>query len=143
MKGFHSRSLELWGLQAGAQLFATLGGLALLLAVVGVYGVKSYVVSQRTREIGIRMALGATARDVLGLVLRQGLFLTFAGLAIGVPLAALVSMALAKVFVRIGGFDIAVVAGATLVLALASIAASAIPARRAARVVPLRALRAE
>jgi predicted permease len=141
MQGFHSRSLELWGLQAGARLFATLGGLALLLAAVGVYGVKSYIVSQRTREIGIRMALGATSTDVLTLVLRQGVFLTIAGLAIGVPLAALVSAALRKVFVEIGGFDVGVVATATLVLALASTMASAIPARRAARVMPLRALR--
>ena len=143
MQGFHSRSLELWALRTGAGLFSALGGLALLLAVVGVYGVKSYVVSQRTREIGIRMALGATSNDVLTLVLRQGLFLTLAGLAIGVPLAALVSLAFTKVFVEVGGFDVGVVTVATVVLALASMAASAIPARRATRVMPLSALRAE
>lgn len=143
MQGFHSRSLELWALRAGAGLFSALGGLALVLAVVGVYGIKSYVVSQRTREIGIRMALGATSNDVLTLVLRQGLFLTLAGLAIGVPLAALVSLAFTKVFVAVGGFDPAVVAVATAVLGAASMAASAIPARRATKVMPLRALRAE
>jgi len=143
MTGFHSRSLELWALNAGARLFGTLGGLALVLAVVGVYGVKSYIVSQRTREIGIRMALGATAHDVLRLVLRQGLFLTGAGLAVGVPLAALVSLAFTKVFVDLGGFDATVVTIATVVLAAASMAASAIPARRATKVVPLRALRSE
>jgi predicted permease len=143
MEGFHSRSLELWALEAGAGAFMALGGLALLLAVVGVYGVKSYIVSQRTREIGIRMALGATASDVLALVLRQGLFLTGVGIAIGLPLAVLVSLALATVFVDVGGFDLTVVSVATVILSLASIAASAIPAQRASKVVPLRALRTE
>ena len=143
MTGFHSRSLELWALKTGARAFTALGGLALLLAVVGVYGVKSYIVSQRTKEIGIRMALGATARDVLALVLRQGLFLTGAGVAIGLPLAVLVSVALTKVFVQVGGFDLTVVSVATAVLSLSALAASAIPAQRASRVVPLRALRTE
>ena len=143
MRGFHSRSLELWGLETGAWLFSVLGGLALLLASIGLYGVKSYIVSQRTKEIGIRMALGATGRDVLTLVLRQGIFLTGAGVLIGVPLAALVSLAFTKVFVEVGGFDAAVVAVATAVLTVASMAASAIPAHRATKVVPLRALRTE
>jgi predicted permease len=143
MEGVHSKGIELWALKTAARLFAALGGLALLLAVVGVYGVKSYLVSQRTREIGIRMALGATARDVLQLVLRDGLFLTGAGVFVGLPLAALVSLAFTKVFVEVGGFDITVVSVSTAVLILSSIAASLVPARRAARVVPLRALRTE
>lgn len=143
VEGFHSRSLELWALETGAGVFTGLGGLAVLLAVVGVYGVKSYIVSQRTREIGIRMALGATGRDVLALVLRQGLFLTAAGVALGLPLAALVSLALSKVFVDVGGFDATVLSVATALLSLAAIAASAIPAHRATKVVPLRALRVE
>ena len=143
MDGFHSRGIELWALKTAARLFAALGGLALVLAVVGVYGVKSYLVSQRTKEIGIRIALGATAGDVLQLVLRDGLFLTGAGVLIGLPLAALVSLAFTKVFVEVGGFDITVVSVSTAVLALSSIAATLIPARRAARVVPLRALRTE
>jgi hypothetical protein len=140
MAAFHSGSPELWGLNAGAGLFAALGVLALLLAVLGVYGVKSYVVAQRTREIGIRMALGASPRDVLGLLLRDGFRLTGLGLAIGVPLSILVSIAFTRVFVEIGGFDAAVVGVATLVLALAATIASGVPARRAARVQPVTAL---
>jgi putative ABC transport system permease protein len=117
--------------------------LALLLAVVGVYGVKSYVVSQRTREIGIRMALGASPRDVLGLVLRDGMYLTGIGVVIGLPLAVLVSIAFTKVFVDIGGFDPGVITLATVVLAVAATAASAVPARRATKVQPLEALQSE
>jgi predicted permease len=143
MQAFHDKGLELWALATGARLFAALGALALLLAVVGVYGVKSYVVAQRTREIGIRMALGASARDVMGLVLRDGFFLTGAGLAIGLPLAVLASMALATVFVDIGGIDPIVVSIATFVLAVAATVAGAVPARRASRVEPLRALQAD
>lgn len=143
MRSFHERSLELWALTAGTRMFTGLGLLALVLAVVGVYGVKSYIVSQRTREIGIRMALGASARDVLGLVLRDGLRLTGAGLAVGFPLAALVSLAFTKVFVEIGGFDPVVIGAGAGLLAVAATAASAIPARRAARVRPITALRAD
>lgn len=143
MRGFHDRGIELWALRTGARLFTLLGSVALLLAAVGVYGVKSYVVSQRTREIGIRMALGADARDVLRLMLRDGLILTGVGLAIGVPLAVAVSRIMGSVFVDIGGFDGMVVAGATLVLAAAATVATAIPSRRAARIEPLVALRAD
>ena len=143
MQAFHDKGLELWALRTGAQLFTALGGLALLLAVVGVYGVKSYIVSQRTREIGIRMALGASARDVVRLILRDGFFLTGAGVALGVPLAILVSYALAAVFVDVGGFDGLVVSVATIVLAVAATIASAVPARRASRVQPLRALQGD
>ena len=73
----------LWAVNTGARLFSVFGGVALLLAVIGVYGVKSYVVSRRTREIGIRMALGATPSDVLWLVLREGLMLTLSASAWG------------------------------------------------------------
>jgi predicted permease len=143
MQGFHNSSLELWALKAGGRLFTGLGVLAALLAVVGVYGVKSYIVSQRTREIGIRMALGASARDVLRLVMRDGAFLTVAGVAVGVPLAAFISYAFTKVFVEIGGFDPVVVGASTVLLALAATVASAVPARRAARIAPLTALRTD
>lgn len=143
MQSFHDKSLELWMLRTGARVFTALGVVALVLAVVGVYGVKSYVVSLRTREIGIRMALGATTRDVLRQMLGDGIMLTVAGIAVGVPLAALVSFAMSSVFVDIGGFDVAVVFGATFVLAAAATIATAIPSRRAARIEPLVALRAD
>jgi ABC-type antimicrobial peptide transport system permease subunit len=143
MQTFHDRSLELWVLKAGGKMFTLLGVLALALAVVGVYGVKSYLVSQRTREIGIRMALGAESRDVLWMMLREGLALTGAGLAVGVPLAALVSLGLSKVLYDVIPFDPVVFASAPAVLAITALVASVLPARRATRIAPVRALRAE
>jgi ABC-type antimicrobial peptide transport system permease subunit len=89
------------------------------------------------------MALGASARDVVGLVLRDGFFLTAAGVALGVPLAILVSFALAAVFVDVGGFDGLVVSVATIVLAVSATIASAVPARGASRIQPLRALQGD
>jgi ABC-type antimicrobial peptide transport system permease subunit len=101
------------------------------------------VVAQRTREIGIRMALGANPRDVVRLILRDGFQLTGLGLVIGVPLAMAVSSAFDSVFVEIGGFDPTVIGSVAVVLAVAATVASGVPARRAARVEPLRALRTE
>jgi predicted permease len=143
MQGFHDRSLGLWLMNAGGKMFTALGLLALLLAVVGVYGVKSYVVSQRTREIGIRMALGADRRDVLRLLVGDGARLTIAGLAVGLPIAALIAFALATVMPDVTPFDPIVFASAPLVLGAAALLASFLPARRAARIEPLRALRTE
>jgi ABC-type antimicrobial peptide transport system permease subunit len=124
-------------------MFTALGLLALTLAVVGVYGVKSYVVSQRTREIGIRMALGADRRDVLRLLLADGAKLTLAGLAVGLPLAALIAFALTKVLRDVTPFDPVIFAAAPLVLGAAALLATFVPARRAAHVEPLKALRTE
>ncbi len=143
MQGFHDKSLQLWLMNAGGKMFSALGLLALALAVVGVYGVKSYVVSQRTREIGIRMALGADRRDVLRLLLTDGVKLTLAGLAVGVPIAALIAFALTKVMRDVTPFDPVVFASAPLILAAAALLASFVPARRATRVEPLKALRSE
>ena len=143
LEAFHAGNVGLWGLRAGAWVFAGLGLLALALAAVGVYGVKAYVVAQRTREIGIRLALGATPGAVVGQLFREGLTLTAVGIAIGAPLAALVSIGFTSVFVDIGGFDGTVIATATLVLAAAAMAATFIPARRATRVQPVTALRNE
>ncbi len=142
MQGFHDKSLQLWLMNAGGKMFSALGLLALALAVVGVYGVKSYVVSQRTREIGIRMALGADRRDVLRLLLIDGVKLTLAGLAVGLPIAALIAFALTKAMRDVTPFDPVVFASAPLLLA-AALLASFVPARRATRVEPLKALRSE
>ena len=142
-RALHEKGIELWMLRTGARVFTSLGVIALVLAIVGVYGVKSYVVSLRTREIGIRMALGATTRDVLRQMLGDGIMLTIAGIAVGLPLALLVSVAMSSVFVDIGGFDALVVVTATAVLAAAATVATAIPSRRAARIEPLTALRAD
>jgi predicted permease len=143
LAAFHDRSLEVWALDAGAWLFASLGLLAMLLACIGLYGVKSYVVAERTREIGLRMALGATPGRVIRLVLGDGAVLTAIGVAIGVPLALLVSSAFGAVFVEIGGADTLLIAVAATVLAVAATIAAAVPARRAAQVTPLTALRTD
>ena len=143
MRGFHDRSLGLWVLRAGGYMFTLLGVLALVLAVVGIYGLRSYVVAQRTREFGIRMALGADAARVRALVLREGLTVAAAGMLLGLPLAILVAQAMIGVMPRIGGLDPVVFTAAPLVLGAASLAASYIPARRATAVAPAAALRGE
>jgi predicted permease len=140
---FHSRSLELLALRGSAVVFTGLGAMALLLSIVGVYGLRSYLVSQRTREIGIRMALGAAARDVVRQMMGDGLRLVAVGVAIGLPLAIAISLGFRSVFVDVGGFDPVVLSVATVTLTAAALAASAIPARRASRIEPLAALRAE
>jgi predicted permease len=143
MQAFHDDSLELWALRTASATFTALGVIALLIASIGVYGVRAYIVAQRTREIGIRMALGAGAAEVLKLVLKDGAFLTIAGLAIGLPLALLASIALRSVFVDVGGVDLVVIAVASIALAVAVTLAGAVPARRATKVEALTALRTE
>ena len=143
MRRFHDRSLELWAVRAGGNTVTSLGLLALLLAVVGVYGVKSYVVSQRTREIGIRIAVGARPRDVMGMVIREGAVLTACGLAIGLPLAGLAGMGLSRLLYEVSPLDPIVFLTAPVLLAAAALIASWLPARRAMRIAPVTALRAE
>jgi predicted permease len=122
-------------------LSSAIGILALLLTLSGVYGVLSYMISQRTKEIGIRMALGATTRGVTGLVLKQSMRLALPGAAAGSVLALALSKLLGSAVVLIGGFDAtAHIAGVALVLA-ACAAAAWFPSRRVARIDPLRALR--
>jgi predicted permease len=143
MHAFHERSLQLWAVRSGGRLFLTFGVLALLLAVVGLYGVKSYVVSQRTREIGIRMALGARPADVLSMVMKEGAIVSAAGVAIGLPLSALLGMALNSLLYDVKPMDPIVFVSAPLFLSLAAMAATWLPARRATRVTPLTALRTD
>jgi putative ABC transport system permease protein len=124
-------------------LLALFGALALALAAVGIYGVVSYTVSLRTREVGIRIALGADRRNVLGLILRQGLALTGAGLAAGFLASLALSRLLASMLYQMRPVDLATSAIVALVLSAAALAASYIPARRATRVDPMIALRYE
>jgi putative ABC transport system permease protein len=127
--------------RAGGRMFLALGLLALILAVVGLYGVKSYLVSQRTREIGIRMALGAHPAEVLRMVLRDGATLAAVGVAIGLPLAMALGYGLSSVLYDVKPLDPIVFTLAPVSLAVAALVASLIPARRATRVDPLAALR--
>ena len=137
------RNALLWIVRTGATLFAMFGGIALFMAALGIYGVKAYLVTRRTREIGIRMALGASTRDVLSLVIRDGLTLTTVGLVIGLGLSAVAVRAIGGFLFGGGGFDLPIVAGAFITLAGASIAAAFVPARRATRIAPTKALRSE
>ena len=136
-------AFALWPSWMGAVLLGSLGLLALVLASVGVYGVMAYSVSQRTRELGIRMALGAQSGQVLQLVLRQGMLLAGIGIVIGV-LAAFGSTRLASTFLYgVNPSDPMVFIGVTSLLAAAAFAACYFPARRALNIDPVMALRFE
>ena len=126
-----------------AAVAASLGVVVLMLAAIGLYGVTSYGVQRRTREIGIRMALGADTDRVMRLVLRQGVVLTAIGVAIGVAGGAAAAQALQSLLFGVSPLDPLAFAGASLTFGAVSLAASYVPARRAMRVDPMVALRAE
>ena len=136
-------SISSWSVTAAAALFVAFGLVALLLATIGVYGLKAYDVSRRTREIGIRMALGASSGDVNRLVLSEGVRTTAIGACIGLLLAVGLGKLLSGLLYRVSPFDPLVLAVATLVLSATAIVACYFPARRATRVAPTEALRAE
>jgi ABC-type antimicrobial peptide transport system permease subunit len=121
-------------------LFATL---ALTLATVGIYGVISYAVSQRTREIGVRMALGANPRDVLRLILGEGLKLVLAGVALGIIAALAMTRLLATMLYGVSVTNPVIFSSVVVLLVAVSLAACFVPARRAMRVDPIVALRYE
>lgn len=140
---FVDQNINLGLIRIAAIAFSAFGGVALLLALVGVYGVKAHAVARRTREIGIRMALGAQRGHVLALVLRQGALQTTIGIAAGLVLALLAGQALSKMLYRVNPFDPLSLAAAAILLATATLLACYLPARRATRVDPIAALRTE
>jgi putative ABC transport system permease protein len=131
----------LWAPRMGALLLAVFGGLALLLASVGVYGVMAYAVSQRTRELGIRLALGATVTEVRGMVFRQGISLTLAGTGFGVLLSGLLANFVNSLLYGVSATDPVTFIVIFAVLFAVATLAIYIPARRASRVDPVVALR--
>ncbi len=140
-RSLHERSAQIWVLRAAARLFLTLGLAAAFVAVVGLYGVRSYLVSRRTREFGVRMAVGAAPADVMRLVLKEAAATTSVGLAIGLGLGILLGWGLSAVIYQVSPFDPVTLAGAAAILGVSSLIASAVPARRAANVLPMTALR--
>ena len=136
-------NVDLWLVRAGAALFSIFGALALGLAVVGLYGVKAYSVARRTREIGIRMALGAQAGAVLRMIMWEGSIMLISGVAIGLLLAIATAKILSGILYGVGALDPVAFTVAPAVLAVAALIATWLPARRATRVDPVQALRAE
>ena len=136
-------SFEIWLYRAGARVFSAFGGIALLLAVIGVYGVKSYVVSRRTREFGIRIATGAHPRALLWQVLREGSRTTSIGIGIGLLLAIGAGQFLQSILYGVNSIEPVVLLTTPLILFASSLLASFIPALRATKVDPTVALRSE
>jgi ABC-type antimicrobial peptide transport system permease subunit len=151
LTAFISQTME-QGLQGGngfffyhlaSKLTAALGLLGLVLALVGIYGVISYVASQRTHEIGVRMALGANRRDILAMVLRQGLILVGGGVLVGLVLAYFAARGISSFLVGVSPGDPLTFALVALLLTAVGLLASFVPARRAMKVEPLKALKYE
>ncbi len=136
-------NIQIWIVRAGAALFSVFGGLALCLAVVGAYGVIAYSVARRTREIGIRMALGAHPATVQRMILREGAVMLGSGLLIGVVLSLGTGKIVSSLLYRVNALDPVAFTVAPGVLAVAAFFACWIPARRATKVDPMVALRSE
>ena len=134
---------SLWAQHMGGGLLAVFGFLALLLSAVGMYGVMAYTVTQRTSEIGLRMALGAEQSDVFGLVLRHGLGLVLAGVVLGLAVALGLSRYLAGLLFGVKPADLTTFAATSAILIIVAVIAMLLPARRASTIDPLVALRSE
>jgi predicted permease len=132
---------RIWPQRLAGSLFGAFAALALLLAAIGLYGILAYGVAQRTREIGVRMALGADVTSVLGLVIGEGLRYTAAGLALGGAASLLVTRAVRGLVYEVGPYDPLAFGGAMVSLVAVGLLASALPARRAAAIQPMKALR--
>jgi putative ABC transport system permease protein len=141
MDEFHDASIARE--RIGAAFMAGFGAFGLVLAALGVYGVMAFSVSQRTAEIGIRMALGAGSRDILPLVLRRALWLVAIGVSTGAAGAIALNRVLASMLTEIGRLDPAVLAGAAALIVIAAVVACVIPAMSAARLDPVAALKVE
>ncbi len=133
----------LWAARMGAALLGLFGALALILASIGIYGVLAYSVAQRTSEIGLRMALGAQPRQVLGLVLKQGMLLALIGAVVGVLVALPVARLASGLLYGVSATDPLTYAGITLLLMGVALLACYLPAQRATRIDPLIALRVD
>jgi ABC-type antimicrobial peptide transport system permease subunit len=136
-------NMQIFIIRTGAMLFSIFGGLALLLAIVGVYGVKAYSVARRTREIGIRMALGARPQGVQWMIVREGIVMLAGGVVIGLLLAVATGQLLSGMLYQVGALDPIAFSIAPLVLGAATLLATWLPARRATRISPMTALRTE
>jgi ABC-type antimicrobial peptide transport system permease subunit len=133
----------MWAARLGARAAFAFGFMALFLASLGIYAVKGHMVASRTPEIGIRKALGATHWGVMGMVFREGLALTLAGLGIGLLLALAAGRLLSSLLYGVRPADPISIVAAVVLLGVASLLATYIPARRAAKVDPMVALRCE
>jgi ABC-type antimicrobial peptide transport system permease subunit len=136
-------SRSVWQPRLYAILFGVFAAVAVALASVGIYGVMSYSVSERTREIGLRMALGAQRRDVLGLIVRQGMTLALIGAGIGLAGALALTRLMRSLLFGVSVTDPLTFAGLAALLALVAFSACYLPARRATKVEPIGALRQE
>ena len=136
-------SASLFGQKTAAVMLAVLGVVALMLAATGLYSVMAHSVAQRTREIGLRMALGARPADVVALVMRRGMRLTLLGVAIGVIAALAFTHLAASLLVQVSATDPLVFVSASLFMAVVALAANYLPARRATHIDPIEALRSE
>jgi putative ABC transport system permease protein len=134
-------SMRSWKL--GATMFAVFGSLALVLAAIGLYSVIAYNVTQRTHEMGVRVALGAQGRDVISLIVREGLMIVLPGVALGTAVALYAGRFIAPLLFDVSPKDPSVMTGVVVTLILVAITASWVPARRAARVDPNEALRSD
>ena len=132
-----------WGWRIFGTLFSVFGVAALFLATVGLYGVMAFSVSRRTQEIGVRMAVGAGAADVLRMVLRQGAWQVGLGIVVGLGVAVALSNAMRLLFFQVSPFDSLTFVAVGVLLLVTGLAAAFVPARRAARVDPMAALRVQ
>jgi putative ABC transport system permease protein len=128
--------------QAVAAIVGVVAGVALFLSVIGLYGMISFFVARRTRDIGIRLAIGATPRDVVGDVLKEGARFAAVGSIIGLVLSAAAGQVMTSSLYGVSAIDPLTFAGVTILVMLVAIAAAYLPARRAARIDPIAALRA-